>query len=277
MTADRLAYARRTCQITAMFLRLPAVLGTLTLLSACGSAPHEPGGGPLHVSAAVSLTEALQAAAAKWQARGHEVTLNFAASNVLARQISEGAPVDVFFSADEVQMARLVDGGLVDPADRVDLLGNQLAVITPRGRPLPGRLPGVLAADAVKRIAIGDPQGVPAGVYARDWLTSAGLWRQVQSKIVPAVSVRAALAAVEAANADAGIVYRTDIVSHDAVTLAYAVPPSEGPRIVYPVAIVKRSSNRDAARDFVSFLQGAEGRAVFEAAGFSTFPAAGAR
>jgi molybdate transport system substrate-binding protein len=255
---------------------LLASMAASALLAACDR-PAASGHLPLHVSAAVSLTEALQQAAARWQASGHPVTVNFAASNVLARQITEGAPVDVFLSADEAQMKRLVDAGLVDPSDRTDLLSNQLVVITPNGRPLPGNAPEVLASDAVKRIAIGDPQGVPAGVYARSWLTAAGLWRQVEPKIVPSVSVRAALAAVEAANADAGIVYRTDIVSHDAVTLAYAVPLSEGPRIVYPVAIVKRSDNRAAARDFVSFLQGADVRTLFEAAGFIPLPADGTR
>lgn len=254
-----------------------AAVVTGLLVVACGRSAAPPGQGPLHVSAAVSLTEALQKAAAEWERGGRRVTLNFAASNVLARQVMEGAPVDVYVSADEAQMDRLVESGAVDRADRVDLLSNQLVVVTPKGRPLPGTLPAALAASAVKRVAIGDPQGVPAGVYARAWLNQAGLWRQVEPKIVPAVSVRAALAVVEAANADAGIVYRTDLVGHADVVLAYAVPVSEGPRIVYPAAVVKASANREAARRFISFLQGSESRTIFEAAGFVPAGAAATR
>jgi molybdate transport system substrate-binding protein len=237
------------------------------LAAACSRTPAPTG--PLRVSAAVSLTEALEKAVAKWKDDGgRAVTLNFAASNVLARQILEGAPVDVFLSADEEQMNHLVAAGAVDASDRVDLLTNQLVVVTPAGRPLPGEAPAALASSAVKRVAIGDPQGVPAGVYAKAWLIRIGLWRQVEPKIVPAISVRAALAAVEAANADAGIVYRTDLREHSDVTLSYAVPVADGPRILYPAAIVKRTSDREAARALLAFLQGVAARAIFEDAGF---------
>ena len=120
-----------------------------------------PPGGPLRVSAAVSLTDALTPIARKWEAAGNvHVELNFAASNVLARQILEGAPVDVFISADEAQMNRLVEAGAAGRTDVMPLLMNQLVVVTPAGRPVNGTLPSALADDAVKRIAIGDPQGV---------------------------------------------------------------------------------------------------------------------
>ncbi len=260
-----------------MFRRSPFAAAVAALVAAgCGGSARQ-AVEPLHVSAAVSLTEALQKVASRWMQGGHQVTLNFAASNVLARQVVEGAPTDVFLSADEAQMDRLVQAGAVDPDDRLDLLSNQLVVITPAGRTLPGDLPAVLASTRVKRVAIGDPQGVPAGVYAKQWLIEAGLWREVEPKIVPAVSVRAALAAVEAANADAGIVYRTDIVRHDAVTRAYAVPIDEGPRIVYPVAIVKRTRNRPAAQAFLTFLQSREATAIFRDEGFVPIEAAAAR
>jgi molybdate transport system substrate-binding protein len=239
------------------------------LAAACGPTSAPASSGPLKVSAAVSLTEALQRVAARWEGDGgRKLTLNFAASNVLARQIMEGAPVDVFLSADEEQMDRLVASGAVDAEDRVDLLTNQLVVVTPGGRALPGAAPAMLASSAVKRVAIGDPQGVPAGVYAKAWLIRAGLWRQVEPKVVPAVSVRAALAAVEAANADAGIVYRTDLVEHADVTLAYAVPVADAPRILYPAAVVKRTSHRKAARALLAFLDGAEALSIFRDAGF---------
>ena len=110
------------------------------------------------------------------------------------------------------------------------LLTNQLVVVTPAGRPIAGTMPSALAAEAVKRIAMGDPQGVPAGVYAKTWLERADLWRQVEPKVVPSNSVRAALAAVESANADAGIVYKTDAKGHSGVTVAYEVPFADAPR-----------------------------------------------
>ena len=248
------------------------------LTAGCGGPVQRGAPASLHVSAAVSLTDALQKVAARWEQAGHgAVALNLAASNVLARQILEGAPADVFLSADEAQMDRLVQSGDVDTGDRVDLLSNQLVVITPTGHTLPGTLPAALVSRDVKRVSIGDPQGVPAGVYARQWLTRAGLWREVEPKIVPAVSVRAALAAVEAANADAGIVYRTDVVRHDAVTVAYAVPLADGPRIVYPAAIVKRTSNRAAAQAFLAYLQGSQARAIFADEGFVPIGTAAAR
>ena len=163
------------------------------------------------MSAAVSLTDALTTVAQQWEKAGNlRVELNFAASNILARQILEGAPVDVFISADEKQMNRLVESGAATGADVVPLLTNQLVVVTPVGRRVSGTLPAALADDAVKRIAIGDPQGVPAGVYAKAWLERANLWRQVEPKVVPSNSVRAALAAVDSDNADAGHRVSTD-------------------------------------------------------------------
>jgi molybdate transport system substrate-binding protein len=235
-------------------------------------------GGPLRVSAAVSLTDALTPVARKWEAAGNvQVELNFAASNVLARQILEGAPVDVFISADEAQMNRLVEAGAAGRADVMPLLTNQLVVVTPVGRPVSGTLPSALADDAVKRIAIGDPQGVPAGVYAKAWLESAGLWRQVEPKIVPSNSVRAALAAVDSANADAGIVYRTDAKGHAGVTIAYEVPLADAPPIVYPVGVIAKSPHPDLARKFVAYIQTTPARTVFADAGFVVHDTANAR
>jgi len=238
----------------------------------------QPPGGPLRVSAAVSLTDALTPVARKWEAAGNvHVELNFAASNVLARQILEGAPVDVFISADEAQMNRLVEAGAAGRADVIPLLTNQLVVVTPAGRPVSGTLPSALADDAVKRIAIGDPQGVPAGVYAKAWLESAGLWRQVEPKIVPSNSVRAALAAVDAANADAGIVYRTDAKGHAGVTITYEVPLADAPPIVYPVGVIAKAPHPDLARKFVAYIQTTPARTVFADAGFVAHDTANAR
>jgi molybdate transport system substrate-binding protein len=126
----------------------------------------------------------------------------------------------------------------------------------------------------VQRIAIGDPQGVPAGVYARGWLEHAGLWRAVEAKIVPSASVRAALAAVESGNADVGIVYKTDLAGRTALVALYDVPAGDAPRIVYPAAIVKRSARRADAQRLLTFLQGADAQAIFAKAGFLPAPGA---
>jgi molybdate transport system substrate-binding protein len=238
----------------------------------------QPKGGSLRVSAAVSLTDALTSIARKWEDAGNvHVELNFAASNVLARQILEGAPVDVFISADEAQMNRIVEAGAVGKADVTPLLTNQLVVVMPAGRPVNGTLPSALAEAAVKRIAMGDPQGVPAGVYAKAWLERADLWRQVAPKVVPSNSVRAALAAVDSANADAGIVYKTDAKGHAGVTVAYEVPLADAPAIVYPVGVIARSTHPDLARTFVAYLQTTPARTVFADAGFVAHDTANAR
>jgi molybdate transport system substrate-binding protein len=283
----RLAQRRGTCQITLMYGRPVWVLLLVTGLTAacvsmdCGFSvdnPAPPPGGPLRVSAAVSLTDALTSVARQWEKAGNlRVELNFAASNILARQIIEGAPVDVFISADETQMNRLVESGTAARADVRPLLTNQLVIVTPAGRPLNSALPSALAGDAVKRIAIGDPQGVPAGVYAKAWLERADLWRQTEPKIVPSNSVRAALAAVDSANADAGIVYKTDAKGHAGVTVAYEVPLADAPAIVYPVAVIATSPHADLARRFVAYLQSAPARTVFADAGFIAPDAATAR
>jgi molybdate transport system substrate-binding protein len=242
-----------------------AVGAALLVAVACTRA-GEP---PLRVSAAVSLTDALAEVADAWQAAGEQpIVTNLAASNILSRQIEEGAPVDLFVSADEPQLNRLVSAGLVDPGDKVDLLSNQLVLITPSGRTLRGDVPEALGTPEVVRVALGDPEAVPAGVYAKAWLVRAGLWDDVAPKAVPSVSVRAALAAVEAGNADAGVVYRTDVTAGDAVDVVYEVPIDDAPRIVYPAAVIRTSDRPALARRFLAFLQAPDASAIFRQAGF---------
>src|SRR5688572_18319167 len=185
------------------------------------------------VSAATSLTDVLQRVAAAYEVRtAARVVLNFGASNTLARQIEAGAPVDLFISADAAQMdavrARIV------AATRVDLLSNQLAVAVPDDRPRAIRSARDLADPAIRRVAIGDPAAVPAGVYARQYLQRAGVWPLIEPKVVPAGSVRLALAAIENGAADAAIVYRTDVAAARRARLAFVVPEADAPRIVYP-------------------------------------------
>jgi len=224
--------------------------------------------GGILVSAATSLTDALNeiATAYEQETRRH-LALNFGASSSLARQIIGGAPVDVFLSADEAQMDALANAGELDTASRVDLLGNQLVIVMPAGA-APIASPKDLKASSVRRIALADPAAVPAGVYARRYLESLGLWKDIEPKVVPTLDVRAALAAVDAGNADAAFVYRTDAaIAKNAVTV-FQVPITDGQRILYPAAVVNGAPHAVAAHEFLTYLRGTKARMVFERYGF---------
>lgn len=224
---------------------------------------------PITVSAAVSLTDALTAVAEAYARTGATVRFNFAASNVLARQVVNGAPVDVFISADEAQMDVVASAGLLVAGSRVDLLRNQLAVAVSNDRPRTLKGIGDLRDPSFRRIAIGDPAAVPVGVYAKQYLEKEGLWSAIQPRLVPTGSARAALAAVESGAADAAIVYRTDIRVALKATVAWIVPADRGPRIVYPAAIVKSTASAAESKRFLDFLRGDQAARVFERSGFS--------
>jgi molybdate transport system substrate-binding protein len=227
---------------------------------------------PLTVSAAVSLTDALEAIAGAYgRAGGGAVRFNFAGSNTLARQLANGAPADVFISADEAQMAVAANAGAIDAASRIDLLGNRLAVVVRRDSSTAAliRRPDDLLRPEVKRLALGDPAAVPAGVYARKYLEAAGVWSQLESKVVPVANVRAALTVVENGSAEAAIVYVTDVAVSSTVTSAFVIDGPNAPRIVYPAAIVAHSRQPDAARRFLSFLGGPEATSIFSRFGFT--------
>ena len=220
------------------------------------------------VSAAASLTDALTAIAADYErAAGVHVATNFGPSSGLARQILNGAPVDLFVSADEAQMDAVEKAGLLEPGTRVDLLRNQLVVVMPAGsRPIAS--PRDLTAGPVRHIALADPAAVPAGVYTRRYLESLGLWSAIAPKIVPTLDVRAALAAVDGGNADAAFVYKTDAAIARHATVVFSVPVAEGPRIVYPAAAVTRAPHAGAARRLLAYLCGERSRQVWERYGF---------
>jgi molybdate transport system substrate-binding protein len=218
---------------------------------------------PLTVSAAISLTDSLQAVAREYEkSGGSAVRFNFAASNVLSRQIVSGAPVDLFISADEKQMDVAADAGAIDVTTRVALLGNRLAIVTRPGGPGVSDSRALLQLD-FRRIAIGDPAGVPAGVYAREYLERVGLWEALQPKLVPVSNVRAALASVENGSTDAAFIYETDAVGATNVSAALVISGDAAPRIVYPAAIVSRAPNRTAAEHLLAYLRGPAAAAIF--------------
>jgi molybdate transport system substrate-binding protein len=254
---------------------------TVLALALCsGLAQNVPSPSPITVSAAVSLTDALTAIGSDYASAGQgTIRFNFGASNVLARQIASGAPVDVFISADEAQMDTIARAGMVLEGTRLDLLSNQLAIVVPSDRPRTFKSVRDLADPALKRIAIGDPAAVPAGVYAKQYLEKEGLWSAIEPRIVPTGSVRAALGAVESGAADAAIVYRTDARTALRATVAWVVPAAAGPRIVYPAAVIRGSRSAAEARRFLDYLRGPDAARTFDRLGFTVLhqPAAVAR
>jgi len=221
------------------------------------------------VFAAASLSESLGAIATAYEAKdGDKIVLNLGASSALARQIKEGAPADVFFSADSAKMNDLARAGRLVPDSRSDLLSNTLVLVVNARDGAAVAAPGDLAGDAVRRLALAETATVPAGIYAREFLTRTGLWERVAPKVVATENVRAALAAVAAGDADAGIVYKTDALASQEVRIAHEVSAAEGPRIVYPVAVVADGPAPEAARRFVAYLATPEARAVFTRFGF---------
>jgi molybdate transport system substrate-binding protein len=220
----------------------------------------------VRVFAAASLTDSLGEVIDLFEAshEGVRVVPQFGASNDLARQILAGAPAHLFFSADERQMDRAMAGGSIEEGSRRDLLSNQLVVVEGRASGEPIRSPRDLGRGG--RIALADPEAVPAGVYARQYLEKLGLWDRVRARVVPTLDVRAALAAVASGNVDAGFVYRTDAILESRVRVAFEVPRDEGPRIVYPLALVRGGS--EEARALFRFLVSPEAAAVFERYGF---------
>jgi molybdate transport system substrate-binding protein len=221
------------------------------------------------VSAAASLTDVLNEISKNYQSKSkNTVKFNYGPSSGLARQIDEGAPADIFFSADLPQMDNLDKKGRLEPGTRKNLLSNQLVIIVPADSKLTISSPKDLLKADVKRIALAEPSSVPVGVYTSKYLTDEGLWDQVKPKVVPVQDVRATLASVESGNVEAGFVYKTDAAVSKKVKIAYEVPIDKGPKITYPVAIVKDSKRKDAARDFMSYVQSLTAKDAFKKYGF---------
>ncbi|HEY7220101.1 MAG TPA: molybdate ABC transporter substrate-binding protein [Candidatus Binatia bacterium] len=221
------------------------------------------------VSAAASLTDVLKEISYGYQTRAkHTVKFNFGPSSGLARQIEEGAPADIFFSADLPQMDKLDKNGRLEPRTRKNLLSNQLVMIVPADSKLALLSPKDLLKPDAKKIALAEPSSVPVGVYSKKYLTDEGLWNEVESKVVPVQDVRATLASVESGNVEAGFVYKTDAAISKKVKIVYEVPIDKGPKITYPVAIVKDSERKGTARDFLNYLQSSVAKDFFKKYGF---------
>ena len=221
----------------------------------------------LHVFAAASLTDALKEIAPEYEkATGNKLVLNLGASSTLARQIQEGAPADLFLSADEEKMDGLEKRKLLLRGTRRSVLSNTLAVVVPLDSDL--EISGPADLVSVRALALAEPQTVPAGIYAKEYLKKKGLWSKVIDRVIPTENVRAALAAVESGNADAGIVYRTDAGISKKVRIAWEVPRAEAPEISYPFAVLADSDHKVAARRLLDWLSSPPALAVFRKYGF---------
>jgi molybdate transport system substrate-binding protein len=262
--------------------RAIAVVALAMLLAACGP-PAAPAGAqgddaevrPLVVHAAASLKESMDAIADAYAAeRGQPVQMVYAASSALARQIEQGAPADVFFSADIAWMDWLQARGLVDPATRIDLLGNTLVLVAPAdGQAQPLVLaPGTDLAPLLGergRIALALTASVPAGKYAKAAFESLNIWPALAPRVAEAENVRAALLLVARGEAPLGVVYGSDARAEPRVRVLATFPARTHPPIVYAVAPVSRATDAAAAREFIDWLQSDAAAAVFRGHGFT--------
>jgi molybdate transport system substrate-binding protein len=225
------------------------------------------------VFAASSLTDSLKEIAAAYEHKSSDkIVFNFAASSVLARQIEEGAPADIFFSADEAKMDALQAKGLITKGTRVSLLSNILVLVAPLDSAASMKRVQDLTNSTIQRIALADPRTVPIGIYARQHLQKLGLWDAIERKAVIVENVRAALAAVEAGNADAAFVYKTDAAISRNVKIAVEIPREQGPAISYPVALTANAPHDPAARQFLDYVLGKDVAKIFTKFGFITQP-----
>lgn len=249
------------------------LLRSAVLAALAGWAAPAPAQMPPTVFAAASLTDALRALAQEWQARGHPAPrLSFAASSALARQIEQGAPADLFMSADEPWMDYLQQRGLILEATRVSPVGNALVLVAPAGparRVALGRdtdLAALLGPGG--RIATGDPAHVPVGRYAEAALRWMGQWEALQARLARADNVRAALLLVERGEAPLGIVYATDAAASRGVQVVGTFPPDSHPAVTYPFALLRRAAGNAEARGFLAFVTGPEAAPTWQRLGF---------
>jgi len=226
---------------------------------------------PLTVFAAASLKNVLDEAGAGYtRAGGGPVRFSYAASSAIARQIEQGAPADIFVSADQAWMTYVAGKGLIVPATRIDLLTNRLALIAPAASTVKltvGRNMPLARALGEGRLALAGPE-VPAGKYGRAALTALGVWPSVQDRLASAENVRAALLFVSRGEAPLGVVYDTDAKVDPNVRIVGLFPQSSHPQIIYPAAVLAASKNPQAVK-FLAYLRSPAGRAVFKTHGFT--------
>lgn len=237
-----------------------------------GVAVHAAETGAVTVFAAASTTNAITDISKMFEAKNKaKVTHSFASSSTLAKQIEQGAPADVFLSADRKWMNYLAEKQSIEPQSRFDLLGNKIVLIAPVSSTVKitvGPKFDLAKVLGNEKLAMGDPDHVPAGIYGKQALIKLEVWKDVESKVARAKDVRAALALVERGEAPLGIVYSTDAAITKKVKVVGVFPEDSHPPIVYPVALVKGKAT-PIAKSYLEFLKSADAKTVFEKYGFS--------
>jgi molybdate transport system substrate-binding protein len=262
---------------SAMTTRRGALLGRLLGLAAAAFVvwcPHQAGAQDtnLVVFAAASLKNALDSINGQWQKEtGKAAKISYAASSALAKQIEQGAPAQIFLSADIPWMDYLEKKDLIKSGTRSNLLGNRIVLIAPIDKAVPVDIkPGFDLAKLLGdgRLAVANVDSVPAGRYGKAALEKLGVWASVSGKLAQAENVRAALLLVSRAEAALGIVYQTDAAAEPKVKIAGVFPEDTHPPIIYPVALTTSATNADAAA-FLAYIKSAKAKPVFEAQGFT--------
>ncbi|HEV7317807.1 MAG TPA: molybdate ABC transporter substrate-binding protein [Ensifer sp.] len=224
------------------------------------------------VFAAASLKNALDAINAEWHKEsGKETTVSYAASSALAKQVEQGAPADVFISADLAWMDYLAEKKLIKDDTRANLLGNRIVLVSGKQDAAPVEIKQGFDLAAVLgdgRLAMGAVDSVPAGKYGKAALEKLGAWKAVEPKVAGAESVRAALLLVSRGEAPYGIVYQTDASADPGVKVVGTFPEDSHPPIIYPIAITAESKSPDAAA-YIDFVKSAKAAALFEKQGFT--------
>lgn len=260
------------------FLKSLVLICALGVSSLAKAAPTEPQA--ISVFAAASLQNALSDIAKAYTAQtGVAVRLTFGGSPSIARQIEQGAPADIIISADGDWMDHVQTRNLIDPASRTNLISNRLVLVAPVAAPVTLALtPPASAQKAMARtlgpgrLAMADPDTVPAGRYGKAGLVTLGLWDGVKGKIAPSDSVRNALAFVARGEAPLGLVYASDAVAEPKVKIVGVLPRTSHPLIVYPGAVVQASKVPDQAKAFLAWLKSRRAQAILLKAGFSPLP-----
>lgn len=225
----------------------------------------------LILSVAASLKDAMEEIKAQFEDHNPHIKLNFnfGGSGALQQQIEQGAPVDLFLSAASKPMTALVDKGIVAADQQQHLLANELVVIVPAGTSLISPRIAALTEADIRKVAIGIPESVPAGSYAKEAIAHEQLWNSLQDKLVQAKDVRQVLQYVETGNADAGFVYKTDAIATPKVTIAFEVNSATYSPIVYPAGIIQSTKHREEVEELFAYLQTTEAMNIFVKYGFS--------
>ena len=247
------------------------VMGVLA--SALIALPRPSQAADILIFAAASQRDALDAVIDTYRPSGtYRIRASYQSSSALARQIERGAPADLFISANVDWMDYLQTRGLIDDRSRTDLFGNELVLITAKGSKTAGvtveRGFGLAALLGNRRLAVGDPDHVPAGLYARQAMQSLGIWDSVAQKLARADNARSALALVARGETPVGIVYASDAAADSSVRVIGRFPEDAHAPIVYPAAVTERSENANAARAFLDFLRKPEAARIFARYGF---------